>query len=82
MPRTATEILSQEFLLTRAKILEVAAFYDRLGQFPDGAPSPQQLELLSAACRILTDDQSDKAARVQLLFSREFNPQWRDEFGI
>lgn len=82
MPRTAIDILSQEFLLTRAKILEVAAFYDRLGQLPENAPNRQQLELLDGACRLLTDDQPDKAARLQLLFSRQFNPQWRDEFGI
>lgn len=82
MPRSPTEILSQEFLLTRAKILEVAAFYDRLGQVPDNAAEQRQLELLNKACAILNDDQPDKTARVQLLFSRDFNPGWRDEFGI
>ena len=82
MPRSPAEILSQEFLLTRAKILEVAAYYDRLGQEPGKAADPRQLELLGGACRILCDEQADKAARVQLLFSREFNPGWRDEFGI
>jgi|JRYE01.1.fsa_nt_gb hypothetical protein len=82
MPRSPTEILSQEFLLTRAKILEVAAFYDRLGQLPESAAEQRQLKLLNDACAILNDDQPDKAARVQLLFSHRFNPGWRDEFGI
>lgn len=82
MPRSPTEILSQEFLLTRAKILEVAAFYDRLGQVPDSPAEQRQLKLLNGACAILNDDQPNKGARVQLLFSREFNPGWRDEFGI
>ncbi len=87
MSRSPQEILSQEFLQTRAKILEVAAFYDRLACHPDGRPQDDDidnpaLQQLQAACRILTDDQADKAARVQLLFSREFNPQWRAQFGI
>ncbi|MEO8270674.1 MAG: hypothetical protein ABI557_13205 [Aureliella sp.] len=82
MPRSPSEILSQEFLQTRAKILEVAAFYDRLGQVPDSADQQRQLDLLNSACAILTDDQPDKAERVQLLLSRRFNPGWRDEFGI
>ena len=82
MPRSPAEILSQEFLLTRAKILEVAAFYDRLGQVPDSAGEQRQLKLLKSACAILDDDQPDKAARVQMLFSRDFKPGWRDEFGI
>ncbi len=82
MPRSPIEILSQEFLQARAKILELAAFYDRLAA-PDGSLSEQrQLQRLNAACCILTDEQPDKASRVQLLFSRDYNPQWRDEFGI
>jgi len=56
MSRSSTEILSQEFLLTRAKILEVAAFYDRLGQLPDNAAEQRQLDLLNSACAILNDN--------------------------
>lgn len=82
MPRSPAEILSQEFLQTRSKILEVAAFYDRLGPSPEKGADQRQLELLSGACRILNDDHPDKAARVQLLFSREFDAGWRDKFGI
>jgi hypothetical protein len=82
MPRSPSEVLSQEFLQTRAKILELAAFYDRLQLSPENTADPQQLQLLHAACQILTDDQPEKAARVQLLFSRDYNPHWRDEFGI
>jgi hypothetical protein len=82
MPRSPSDVLSQEFLQTRAKILELAAFYDRLETLPESPGDQQQMQLLQAACNILTDGQPDKAARVQLLFSREYNPHWRDEFGI
>jgi hypothetical protein len=82
MPRSASEVLSQEFLQIRSKILEIAAFYDRLGEAEGGAPGARELELLQAGCQILTDKQDDKAARVQLLFSRQYDEQWREQFGI
>lgn len=82
MPRTPTDILSQEFLQTRAKVLELAAFYDRLAETGEGPADSRQIEMLHSACAILTDDQPNKAARVQLLFSRDYNPAWREEFGI
>lgn len=82
MPRTAQEVMSQEFLQIRAKILEIAAFYDRIAETDDPAGEAQQLELLQAGCRILDDQQPDKAARVQLLFSREYDQQWRKKFGL
>ena len=92
MPRTANDILAQEFLQVRAKILEIAAFFDRLeasqaaqaaGEPPPANPAdPRQLDLLRSGCEILTDQDEDKAARVQLLFSREYNAHWREQFGI
>ena len=82
MSRTSSEILSQEFLQTRAKILEIAAFYDRLDSDELTGQEDQPLQLLRGACAILNDDQSDKAARVQLLLSREYNAQWRKQFDI
>lgn len=82
MSRSPHEVLAQEFLQTRAKILEIAAFYDRLGQpHPAELDSPQ-LDLLRRGCQILNDDQPDKAARVQLLFSCQYEESWREQFGI
>ncbi len=80
MSRSPSEVLTQEFLQTRAKILEIAAFYDRLGDAY--GLDRTQLELLRKGCEILNDDRSDKAARVQLLFSREYDENWRQQFGI
>jgi hypothetical protein len=85
MTRSASDILSQEFLQVRAKILEVAAFFDRFEQAAgadNGQGSPDQLRLLQQGCALLTDGEGDKAARMQLLFSREYRPDWREEFQI
>ena len=82
MPRSASEILAQEFLRARAKVLEIAAFQDRLGEADGEVGGDPQAELLRRGYAILADDRGDKAARVQLLFSREYDEAWRQQFGI
>lgn len=90
MTRTASEILEQEFLQTRAKLLEVAAFFDRLDACPDNADDAnhatqnqqERLRLLKAGVELLNDHDSSKAARLQLLFSREYDAKWREQFGL
>ncbi|MCA9128321.1 MAG: hypothetical protein KDB22_14615 [Planctomycetales bacterium] len=82
MTRTASQVLEQEFLQVRAKILEIAAFFDRLSEAPESPINEQQLGLLRSGCKILDDEQSDKAARVQLLFSRQYDENWREKFGL
>ena len=82
MSRSASEVLSQEFLQVRAKILEIAAFYDRLEEAGTSQVDERQLGLLRQGCELLGDNEGDKAARVQLLFSREYDENWRAQFGI
>ncbi|QDV21773.1 hypothetical protein [Aureliella helgolandensis] len=82
MQRTSSDVLSQEFLQIRAKILEIGAFFDRLAEAGASPDQPQPKQLLDQGCAILTDDEPDKAARIQLLFSREYDADWRDKFGI
>ena len=85
MARTSKEILEQEYLQTRAKLLEVAAFFDRLQTAPAAELTPAdrvRLDQLIAAVRLLDDEQGDKAARLQMLFSRQYEADWRDQFAL
>lgn len=82
MPRTASQVLDEEFLQIRAKILEVAAFFDRLSEAPASDVDQSKLELIQSGCQILTDEELDKAARVQLLFSRDYDMNWREKFSV
>ena len=87
MNRTAAEVIDEEFLQVRAKLLEVAAFFDRIEvassvESTEATASLDKLKLLRSACNLLVDDELDKASRLQVLFSREYNPQWRSEFEI
>lgn len=81
--RNAEQVVEQEYLQVRAKILEIAAFFDRL-EAAGGvdASKSTKLQLLQSGCEILLDGQQDKAARVQLHFSRHFDPQWRQKMEV
>jgi hypothetical protein len=80
--RTADKILSEEYLVARAKILELAATLDRLAHAPGEVDSLPQKKLLDQAMRILIDSDGDKARRVQLLLSRQYEPDWRTKLDV
>lgn len=82
MVRSADDVLGQEFLQTRAKLLEVAAFFDRLSEAGSLDESDERWRLLREGVAIVEDDQGDKAARLQLLFSRQYDAAWREKMSV
>lgn len=82
MPSTAEQILQQEFLLARAKILELAATLDRIDRAGGSVESHPQMQLLRRGFEILSGDGEERARQVQLLFSREYSADWRRELNI
>lgn len=84
MPQTSEQILQQEYLLARAKILELAATLDRIDRAQGDVQEHPQMKLLQQGFKILTDraDPSSRAEQVQLLFSRQYAEDWRKTFGV
>jgi len=87
MNRTANSVLDKKFLDMRAKLLEVAADFDRIDRAAaeSGKLSGQSLEIhdrLKEATQILLDDGSDRAERLQILFSRPYSDAWRREMQL
>jgi hypothetical protein len=80
--RTAAQIIADEFLIARAKILELAATLDRLDRADGDIENSKQLVLLSQGMQILCDSEADKAKRVQLLMSRQYEPEWIEKMAI
>jgi len=80
--KNAEQVLQREFLVLRAKILEIAATLDRIdraGTLPDNTAA---MEKLRDAMETLLWTQGNRAEAVQLLFSREYDPAWPKEFGL
>lgn len=82
MNRTAEQILQQEYLQARAKILDLAATFDRIELGEGDVASSRQMELLHRGIDILRDPTPEKAKQIQLLFSREYDPHWRTSMNV
>ncbi|MBM3965898.1 MAG: hypothetical protein FJ308_12665 [Planctomycetes bacterium] len=80
--RTAEKVLAEEFLSARSKILDLAATLDRLERASGSVENAAQMQLLSQGLKILCDDEFDKARRVQLLMSRQYDPDWQKTYGL
>lgn len=85
--QTASEILEDKFLETRAKLLEVAATLDRVDRSADetapldDATQPTR-NRIDDAIRILLSEGPDRAERLQRLFSREYENDWREQMKL
>lgn len=74
--------LDREYLEIRSLLLQAAAALDRLDLCPASAPDDPRREKLAGAARILNGDGPNRAERIQLLFSRPFDPAWKKQLGI
>ena len=85
--RTAAQVLNESFLEVRAKLLEVAATLDRIDRAAeDGNPlATDQTALrrrLDEAIRICLSEGPDRAERLQQIFSRQYESDWRKQMHI
>lgn len=80
--RTAEQVVADEFLIARAKILELAATLDRIERSSGNVEDSKQMNLLAQGMHILCDEEVDKAKRVQLLMSRHYDPQWQNTMSL
>ncbi|MCH2182776.1 MAG: hypothetical protein MK108_12290 [Mariniblastus sp.] len=78
----ASQILEREFLEVRAKILEIAASLDRMDRAEGDLTLDPNRQLLDRGIDLLKSNETDRAEQVQLLFSREYNDGWQDDFDL
>ena len=84
--RNGDHVVAESFLQVRAKLLEVAATLDRIDRASEAAeldePARSKRELLGEATKILLSEDPNRAERLQQLFSREYDADWRQQLGI
>ena len=78
----ARDVLDREFLEVRAKLLELAASFDRLDRGDGDVRGDRRMELIRQGLDILRRDDGGRAEAIQLLFSREYEEEWRQKFGL
>ncbi len=82
---TAKQIFNETYLSTRAKLLEIAATLDRLDRASAGSSldDPRRAIVDEAIQILLTDTaEADRAQRLQQLFSRPYDSQWRSTLEV
>lgn len=73
------QVLDREFLDIRCRIIDIAASMDRVDRAEGHAEAnaDPRVALLKSAIALLIDESSNRAERVQLAFSDEYDPHWR-----
>lgn len=79
---TAAETLDREFLEMRARILELAARFDRLDRSEGSVQGDPRLNQIQQALAELSAARADRAERVQLVFSRTYDANWKQTLGV
>ncbi len=82
IPLDAPEVLNREFLEIRAWLLQLAASLDRMDRAEGEVAGDVRLERIGQALEILAGGEADRAERIQLVFSREYETGWRAAFGL
>jgi hypothetical protein len=78
----ASHQLDCEFLPLRAKLLDMAAAIDRLDRGTGAVNDDPRMARIRQAMEILLDRDSDRVERIQMVFSRTFEEDWAQRFGL
>ncbi|MEC7567365.1 MAG: hypothetical protein VX738_16915 [Planctomycetota bacterium] len=82
----AQQVLDREFLEIRGKILEIASSLDRLQRAAGTVDQDERFQRLQQGLQILLDpagqDEPSRAKQIQLLFSREYEENWRQQYQL
>lgn len=79
---SAPALLDRQFLETRAKILQLAADLDRLDRAEGTVEGDPRCGQIRQAIEVLLSEQQGRAERVQLIFSRGYDSDWKSQFGL
>lgn len=82
IPMSAPEVLDREFLELRAKLLQLAASFDRLDRAEESVKDDPRYDLILRGLKLLQEEAPNRAEKFQLLFSREYEDNWRSQYGI
>ena len=70
-PLTTSQIIDEYFIENRTRVLDLAAYLDRLMRSADGQPMGEdfRMQAFEQALRILSSNEPNKVDNIQLVFS-------------
>lgn len=81
MPRSASQILDDDFLVIRAKLIEIAASLDRIDA-AGRTTGDDRRRRIERAIGLLMESDGNRAASIQRLFSRDYESDWRQKMDL
>ena len=81
-PMPAADVLDREFLEIRAKLLQVAASFDRIDRGDGTVEGDPRLALFHEAIEVLLSEHTNRAEEIQLIFSRQYDDRWQTNLGV
>jgi hypothetical protein len=73
----AAAVLDREFLAVRARLIDLAAALDRIDRAEGDVVGDQRLAKIRRSLEVLAGDATDRAQRVQIVFSLPYNENWQ-----
>ena len=81
--RTALQVLDREFLEIRAKLLELAASFDRLDRGGGSVADDPRWKTIREAIDVLhSPSEEGRAEALQIIFSRPYDEAWQARYGV
>ena len=80
----AQAVLAREQLKIRAKLIELAAILDRIDRADGEVDQDPHLQEIKRSLNVLlnSDSDSNRAAEIQLIYSRAFDVGWKKKFKL
>lgn len=77
-----TPVLDREFLEIRNLILQLGAALDRVERVDLLREDDHRWQRIVEALAVLDQDRDQRAERIQMIFSRDYSPAWREQLGV
>lgn len=82
VPSGAPAALDRDYLDIRARLLDLAAALDRVDRDSRSDAHDPRRSAIARALDVLAGGQPQRATRIQELFSRPYDPQWRTRLDV
>ena len=84
VPIDAPAVLTREQYKIRAKLIELAAIFDRIDRAKgEVRKDSRMLEIRKSLDILISEDsESCRAERIQMIYSREFDPEWKKSLEL
>ncbi len=82
MPPDASEVLDQQWLTVRARLIEVAAALDRIDRAEGSAADDPRIRQIGESLTLLAHERGNRAEQLQMVFSLPYEPDWRERCGV